>query len=187
MMTVSFEATGDQDLWRFANSWIRSQRVLIWCIAAPFYHHMRCSAQDLESESLLTAYQVMVSLLASGKNMNSMTKYFRVVFKSRCIRMTFGVKLVDIELDQIQMDCEQNQREELDQAVIDQALQALTTRQREISCWILSQPTPVNMDSISQVFGIRKRTAQAIISNAIQRLEKLHGTNRVRNAIPTAS
>ena len=101
--------------------------------------------------------------------------------------MTFGVKLVDIELDQIQMDCEQNQREELDQAVIDQALQALTTRQREISCWILSQPTPVNMDSISQVFGIRKRTAQAIISNAIQRLEKLHGTNRVRNAVPTAS
>lgn len=186
-MIVSREATTDKNLWCFANTWVRSQRVLIWCIAAPFYHHMRCSAQDVESESLLTAYQVMVSLIAQGKDMNAMTKYFRVVFKSRCIRMTFGVKLVDIELDQIQMDCEQNQREELDQAVIDQALKALTTRQREISCWILSQPTPVNMDNISRAFGIRKRTAQAILSNAIQRLEKLHGHSAVRHAISVAS
>ncbi len=106
-----------------------------------------------------------------------MGRYFRVVFRSRCIQMTMGVNLVsDLDFEQIYFAHGQIQshQQELDQQTIDAALVSLTKRQRQVAEWILNQKTPVSVTLISQHFGITTRGVRKLINNAIIRIENGH-------------
>ena len=137
---------------------------------------MGCSPQDLEGEALLVAHQVLSSLVLKNKDLSNMGRYFRVVFRSRCIQMTMGVDVVgDFDVERINITREQNAtHEKLDQDVIDAALLFLTDRQRQVAKWILSQPTPVSVNLIGQHFDITTRGVRKLINNAIYRIENGH-------------
>ena len=164
------------DTWSLASLWIKSNPVLIKCIAAQYFPYMGCSSRDLESEALLVAYQTISSLLQSQKDLSNMGRYFRVVFRSRCIQMTMGINVVD-EIDPEKTNFthgDDTLHQELDQHVIDAALTSLTTRQRQVAKWILSQPSPVNTDLVGEHFGISTRGVRRLISDAIVRIENGH-------------
>jgi len=172
------------DTWSLAALWIKSNPILINCIAAQYIPHMGCSAQDLESEALLVAYLTLCNLFQNEKDLSYMGRYFRVVFRSHCIQMTMGIKVVDdIDPEKIISSYGENTlHEELDQHVIDAALTSLTTRQRQVAKWILSQPSPVNTDLVGKHFGISARGVRRLLNNAITRIENGH-----RNVCQTIS
>ncbi|MBM9514866.1 sigma-70 family RNA polymerase sigma factor [Desulfogranum marinum] len=164
------------DTWSLASLWIKSNPMLIKCIAAQYIPHMGCSSQDLESEALLVAYQTISSLFQSEKDLSCMARYFRVVFRSRCIQMTMGIKVVDdLDPEIINVPNEdETLPQELDQDVIDAALASLTNRQRQVAKWILSQPSPVNTDLVGEHFGISTRGVRRLINDAVTRIENGH-------------
>lgn len=172
------------DIWNIAILWTKSHGVLIRCVAAPYRPYMGCSAHDIEGEALLTAYLTLRGLLDSEKDLSLMDRYFRVVFRSRCIHMTLGIKVahgLDIEQIRIPLDKEQPLDPALDQQLIETALRSLTRRQRQVAQWILHQETPASVDLIGQHFGITARGVRRLINTAIDRIE--HGHHRVCPAV----
>lgn len=171
--------------WQLATVWTRSHRVFINCIAAPYISHMGFNSQDLESEALLAAYQTVSTLVKSNKCLTLMDRYFRVIFRSRCVDLALGVGVIsgcDVERINVAQSQEKLLHQELDQAVIDEAFMSLTERQRQVAKWIISQPTPVDTDLIGQQFGITKRGVRRLINNAICRIE--NGHRRVYKTVP---
>jgi len=173
------------EIWQLAIIWVKSNRVLIHCVAAQYSPHMGCSSKDLEGEALLVAHQVISSLFLNDKNLSNMGRYFRVVFRSRCIHMTMGIDVaddLDIERINIAKNDEEMLNHDLDQHVIEAALLSLTKRQRQVAKWILRQDTPVTVNLIGQHFGITARGVRKLINNAIFRIEHEH--HRVCKTIP---
>ncbi|MBM9514057.1 sigma-70 family RNA polymerase sigma factor [Desulfogranum marinum] len=165
------------EIWNLAIIWVKSHRVLIRCVAARYSPYMGCSAQDLESEALLVAYLTLRDLVRNNKDLSLMNRYFRVIFRSRCIHMAMGVDMVH-ELDTERMKAEQREERtfdpKLDQQLIEASLLCLTERQRLVAQWILSQDIPVNVSLIGQRFGITARGVRKLINNAIFRIENGH-------------
>ncbi|HFC00418.1 MAG TPA: sigma-70 family RNA polymerase sigma factor [Phaeodactylibacter sp.] len=174
------------ELWFLAQAWVKSNHVLIWCIAAPYYKYMTCDFQDLEHEAMLTAYQVMSGLLRKNKKLLLMSRYYRVVFRTRCIKLTTGMIVANCDIEQLSVPDQAQKQQELDEEVIQDALQVLTNRQRQISQWILSQPKPVSTSMVAKKYGVQRRTIQAVLSNAIDRIKK-YGHQPIRETITTAS
>lgn len=164
------------DTWSLASLWIKSNPLLIKCVAAQYYPHMGCNSKDLKSEALLVAYQTLSSLLQSEKDLSDMARYFRVLFRSHCIQMTMGINIVNnLDPETINVSHgEKTRPEELDPHVIDAALSSLTRRQREVTQWILNQPSPVNTDLVGEHFGISTRGVRRLINDAITRIENGH-------------
>ncbi len=173
--------------WNLALSWVKSNRVLIRCIAGPYFRYMSCDRQDLNGEALLTAYQVLTLLDRQRKSLSHMNPYFRVAFRTRCISLASGLVVSEYEIDRIPAeDGLTGQQKELDKGKIREHLRILTNRQRQISEWILAQPTPVSTSTVGRRFGIGSRTVRAILSNAIRRIEE-YGCESVRKGITTAA
>lgn len=175
--------------WHLAQTWVKSNRVLIWCIAGPYYRYMSCEVYDLESEALLTAYQVLTLLSRKGKSLALMSRYYRVMFRTRCIELATGVRVIDCDIERIPSDAPDTfawQQEELNPETIQNALQVLTNRQRQISEWILAQPTPINTTTAGKQFGIQARAVRSIIKNAIRRIED-YGHQSVQQTISAAA
>lgn len=162
-------------IWPLAQSWVSSNRVLIWCIAAPYYRYMSCDSRDLAAEAQLAVYQVISVLIDQNKDLSLTSRYFRTVFRTRCIQMAAGVALAKEQPATVTIQKEQcpglNKFSELDDAVIYEALSALTGRQRLVSRWILSQPKPVSFNTIANHFGIHIQSVRRILSNTIRRIE----------------
>ena len=164
-----------QNIWPLAQSWVSANRVLIWYIAAPYYRYMSCDSRDLAGEAKLAVYQVISALIDQNKDLSLTSKYFRTVFRTRCIQMAAGVALVNEQQATVAIQNEQspdlNESSDLDDSVIAQALSALTGRQRLVSLWILSQPKPVSFYTIANHFGIHIQSVRRILSNTIRRIE----------------
>jgi DNA-directed RNA polymerase specialized sigma24 family protein len=169
-------------IWPLAQSWVRSNRVLIWCIAAPYYRYMSCDSYDLAGEAQLVAYQVISVLIDQNKDLSFTSKYFRIVFRTRCIQMAAGVALANEPMATMSMQKEQSpyldKPSELDESVIAEALSALTDRQRLVSRWILSQSKPVSFSTIADHFGIHVQSVRRILSYTIKRIEA-YGHQRI--------
>lgn len=175
--------TSDRDiLWSLAQSWVRSNRVLIWSIVAPYYRHMSCDSVDVTAEAQITAYQVISILINQNKDLSLTGRYFRIVFRTRCIQLAAGVQTSALDEQIIQKapdQSDQKKNTDLDESVITEALSALTDRQRQLSLWVLSQPNPVSFKTIATHFGIHTQTVRDILTNTISRLEK-YGHRRLR-------
>jgi len=143
---------------------------------------MSCDSSDLAGEANLAVYQAISVLIDQNKDLSLTSKYFRIVFRTRCIQMAAGVALANEQQATVAIQKEQspelNESSELDDAVIVEALSALTDRQRLVSLWILSQPKPVSFYTIANHFGIHIQSVRRILSNAIKRIEG-YGNQRI--------
>ena len=171
---------GNGQLWQLAIAWTRSNKVLIKCIATQYFPYMGCSAYDLQAEALLVAHQTVVTLLQKDKGLDLMGRYFRIVFRSRCIELMDVCVAADVDLSDVTLE-ELGSQNKLDQYVIESALSDLTNRQRQIAQWILTQPTPASTNMIGLKFGITARGVRKLISNAIFRIE--NGNQRICKSV----
>ena len=136
---------------------------------------MSCDSYDLAGEAQLAVYQVISVLIDQNKDLSFTGKYFRIVFRTRCIQMAAGVALANEQQATVAIQKEQSpdldEPSDLDESVITEALSALTDRQRLVSQWILSQPKPVSFHTIANHFGIHIQSVRRILSNSIRRIE----------------
>jgi hypothetical protein len=136
---------------------------------------MSCDSYDLAGEAQLSAFQVISVLINQNKDLSLTSKYFRIVFRTRCIQMAAGVALAYEQQATLAIQKEQspdlNEFSDLDDSIIAEALSALTDRQRLVSQWILSQPKPVSFYTIANHFGIHIQSVRRILSNSIRRIE----------------
>jgi len=173
------------DTWLLATTWTRSNHVLIRCIAGPYIRHMPCDAEDLTCEALLVAYQTIMSLQENSGDLELMSRYFQVRFKTHCIKMAAGVPTVTLsDIATIPLLIEPEHLDQNHQKFPLEKINNLTKRQREISLWILSQDIPVNTKKIGAHFGVSARAIRLIINNAVVRL---NGNSGIRKDIPVAA
>ncbi|MCG2747322.1 MAG: hypothetical protein L6365_07305 [Desulfobulbaceae bacterium] len=136
----------------------------------------------MAGEAKLAVYQVISVLIDQNKDLTLTSKYFRIVFRTRCIQMAAGVALANEQEAAMAIQKEQspdlNGSSDPDDSVIAEALSALTDRQRLVSRWILSQPKPVSFYTIANHFGIHIQSVRRILSNAIRRIEG-YGNQRI--------
>ena len=171
--------------WKAAISWVQSNHTLIGYISAPYRKHMSSDARDIEQEAILAAFCTLSVIAKKKASSHKFGAYFRVQFRTRCIKMATGGMGNDFNnIDQIASSPYEQKYEVLDHETIEQALQRMSNRQRQISRWILAQPTPVNTAIVAKEFGICGRTVRAIVCNAIKRVEKRHhGNTQIRKNI----
>jgi chromosomal replication initiation ATPase DnaA len=77
-------------------------------------------------------------------------------------------------LEDYLLPCSEEPFEEIEAAgefEIEQALQAVSKRQREICRWLLQQSTPASTPDIAREFKISRRHACRVVSESIQKIE----------------
>lgn len=175
--------------WRAAISWVHSNHILVRSIAAPYSSYMASGNKDVDQEAILTAFSTLTLLAEKGEHIGRFGAYFRVLFRTRCIKMATGGMVTYLDdINQILTIPTEQKNHELDREIIEQALQKMTNRQRQIFRWVLSQPHPVNMTKIARQFGIEKRAVRYLLSNAIRQVKKTTYENTpVRKNISVAA
>ena len=177
--------------WKTAISWVQSNHTLVDCIVGPYRRYMASSPKDIEHEAMLAAFCTLSTLAEKGQPGSKFGSYFRVQFRTRCIKIAsggMGNNLNDIE--QIPSIAPEQEFREMDHRIIEQALQKMSNRQRQVSRWILTQATPVSTNRIALEFGICGRTVRNIVCNAIKRVEtneKHNGNTKVRRSLAYSS
>jgi DNA-directed RNA polymerase specialized sigma24 family protein len=139
---------------------------------------MASNSKDIEQEAILAAFYTLSILANRAEENNKFGAYFRVQFRTRCIKMATGgmVGCID-DIDQIPSTNSEQKTDDLDLEMMQQALQRMSNRQRQLSEWILAQPTPVSTTIVAKKFGIRSRTVRAILCNAVNRIQRRHYGN----------
>ena len=64
-------------------------------LAAPYYRYMSSDSPDLAGEAQLAVYQVSSVLIDQNKDLSLASRYFRIVFRTRCIQLAAGVALAN--------------------------------------------------------------------------------------------
>jgi len=139
---------------------------------------MASNSKDIEQEAILAAFYTLSILANRTDESYNFGAYFRVQFRTRCIKMATGGMVGSIDdNDQIPSTHSEHKIDDLDHETMEQALQKMSSRQRQISEWILAQPTPVSTTIVAKKFGIQSRTVRAILCNAVNRIQRRHYGN----------
>lgn len=175
--------------WQAAIRWVESNRALVGHIAAPYRRYMASNAKDVEQEAILAAFHTLSILENREDGSNKFGAYFRIQFRTQCIKMATGGMVGSVDdTDQIPSPHSEQKLDDLDHERMEQALLKMSTRQRQISEWILAQPTPVSTTIVAKKFGIQSRTVRAILCNAVSRIErKNYGNPQVCKDISVAA
>ena len=170
--------------WKAAMHWVKCNQTLIGHIAAPYRKYMASGSKDIEQEAILAAFCTLTILTKKKEHVSRFGAYFRVQFRTRCIKMATGGMTSSIrDIGQIASHPSEKNNAEPNEKMMDEALQSMSNRQRQIAGWVLAQPSPVNTTAIAEEFGIRGRTVRSIICNAINRVEQHHENTGIRKNI----
>jgi len=175
--------------WQKAISWVESNRTLVEQIAAPYRRYMAANWKDIEQEAILAAFNVLDILADQAQDSSLFGAYFRVQYRTRCIKTAAGgmFGIVD-DTEKIPSAPAEQRNDDLEHEIMEQALQKMSPRQRQISGWILAQPTPVSITCTAKAFGITDRAVRILLCNAIRRLENDdHENPKLRKGIPATA
>ncbi|MBU0965028.1 MAG: sigma-70 family RNA polymerase sigma factor [Proteobacteria bacterium] len=159
-----------KEAWDMAVQWVAGNRKLIRQIASPYIRHMAADSNDLFQEATIAAYKAFISSQKKEKP-NQFVPFFRVIFKTNCIRLASGIQTVQ-SLEDYQLPCPEkpDEQEEHETGRIEEALQSVSKRQREICIWLLQQPEPVSTPDLARKFKVSRRHACRLISSSIERI-----------------
>ncbi|MBU0909602.1 MAG: sigma-70 family RNA polymerase sigma factor [Proteobacteria bacterium] len=170
LSVANIQQTDSNEMWAMAMQWVSENRKLIRQIASPYIRHMAADSNDLFQEAAIAAYKALISSQKKEKP-NQFVPFFRVIFKTNCIRLASGIQTVQ-SLEDYQLPCPEKPEEsdELETGRIEEALQAVSKRQREICIWLLQQPEPVSTPDLARKFKVSRRHACRLISSSIERI-----------------
>ena len=159
-----------QETWPMAQQWVSANRKLIRQIASPYFRFMAGDTEDLYQEATIVAFKALVTSRKKGKP-EQFIPFFRVIFKTSCIKLASGIQTVHCLEDYFLPSPEPpTETREPKISEIKQALTAVTKRQREICLWLLQQPTPVSTPCIAKEFKVSRRHACRLVSTSIQKI-----------------
>ena len=162
----------DQETWLTARRWVTENMRLIHWIANPYRNHMAADEDDLLQEATMAAFQALTTA-EKKQAAQRFVPFFRVIFKTRCLRLASGIQTVqpanDVLLDACELEAAPPLHEPLP-IELDQALKGLSQREREICRWILNQERPVNMHQAAEHFHLSRRHFSRLLHNILYQL-----------------
>ena len=159
-----------QKTWAKASQWVYDNKRLVRQIASPYFRFMAGDTEDLYQEATIVAYKTIVLTRKNGEP-ERFTPFFRVIFKTNCIKLASGVQTVHCLEDYALPSPEKPEEiREPKSGEINEALQAVSERQREVCLWLLQQTIPVSTPDIAKKFKVSRRHACRLVSNSIQRI-----------------
>ncbi len=159
-----------QDTWNKIMRWVSANHKLIRRIASPYYMYMPGDNEDLYQEATLAAYKAEI-ITRKKKCPKEFIQFFRVIFRTDCIKMASGLQTVHCLEDYfLPLQEETTPVKEPNKKDINQALKAVSKRQKEVCLWLLQQPTPVSTPDIAKEFNVSRRHACRMVSNSVQRI-----------------
>ena len=99
--------------------------------------------------------------------------YFRVIFRTNCIKLASGIRSISLEEIPRMPASEPSEwlEKKEDRRIIVRGLGQLTKRERQTCNWLLQQPKPASAPDLANEFKITKRHAFRLISNSLNRLK----------------
>lgn len=161
-----------QETWSAALQWVSSNRRLVRQIASPYIKFMVGDYEDLYQEAAIASVKALTTSRKKGSP-ERFISFFRVIFKTSCIKLASGVQTVHC-LEDYFLPCPDEHEDEIKEPEaieIEQALMAVSKRQREICLWLLQQSTPASTPDIANEFNVSRRHACRLVSESIQRIE----------------
>ncbi|MBU1245342.1 sigma-70 family RNA polymerase sigma factor [Myxococcota bacterium] len=169
-MLQSNQQISSQETWNMALQWVSTHQKLIRQIASPYIRHMTADKEDLYQEATIAAFKAILTS-RKKKKPEQFTPFFRVIFKTCCIKAASGIHTVHcLEDYYLPFPEKQKKTEEPNKSKINQALKTVSKRQREVCLWLLQQPNPVSTPDIAKEFNVSRRHACRLVSNSIQRI-----------------
>ncbi|MCL2791242.1 MAG: sigma-70 family RNA polymerase sigma factor [Desulfobulbus sp.] len=164
----------DQDIWAIAMEWVGSHMRIVHWVADPYLPYMTADEDDLFQEAVMAAVEALV--VARKKNSpQQLTSFFRVILKTRCLKMAAGIRLVHFPNDSLPCTVSQKEEEPLSErhpAEIEKALQRVGGRKQEICTWILHQSRPVSTLEIARHFNVSQRQVCRLLRHTLLQLTK---------------
>jgi len=159
-------------IWATAMEWTSTNRKLIRQIASPYLRFMQADSNDLFQEATIAAFKALI-VARKKENPEQFVPYFRVIFKTNCIKLASGIQTVS-SLEEYHLPCpdEQMESEEQEAKKVEEAMRTVSKRQREICLWLLRQTDPVSTPDLAREFKVSRRHACRLISSSI---EKIYG------------
>ena len=150
--------------------WASTNRKLIHQIASPYRPFMQADSNDLIQEATVAAFKALIVARKKEKP-EQFVPYFRVIFKTNCIKLAFGILTV-LSLEEYYLFCpdEQREQEDLETWEVEEALKIVSKRQREMCLWLLRQPTPASALDLAREFKVSRRHACRLINRSITRI-----------------
>ena len=160
----------NSEIWSMAQQWVSTNKKLIRQIASPYFKFMAGDYEDLYQEAIIAAFKALI-ISRKKKKQEQFVRYFRVIFRTNCILLASGVQTVHCLEDYFLPSPEQEEKtKEPKIEEINQALKAVTARQKEICLWLLRQPVPVGTRDIAKEFNVSRRHACRLVMHSIQRI-----------------
>jgi len=167
----SNEKVSSEDTWAMAHQWVSLNRKLIRQVASPYFKFMVSDNEDLYQEATIAVFKALISSKKKGTP-DRFIQFFRVIFKTNCIKLASGIQTVhcleDYFLPTPETEVEKHEPDNID---IERALNMVTKRQREICLWLLQQPTPVSTPDIAKQFQVSRRHACRLVSGSIEKIQ----------------
>lgn len=161
-----------REIWELSMQWVFANRKLIRQFASPYFRHMAAERDDLYQEAAIAAYKAFITCREKGAS-NRFVPYFRVIFKTNCLKLASGVRTIDfIEYDQFSSPEKEEEPLVPEKEEIEEALKIVTKKQREICVWLLQQQEPVKFKDISKQFKVSRRHAFRMMSNIYERISQ---------------
>ena len=162
-----------RETWATSMQWVNANKRLVRQIASPYFKFMAGDSEDLYQEATISAYNALLSCMKNGQR-ERFVPFFRVIFKTNCIKLASGIQTVHC-LEEYFLPPQEEAVEVIEPETdrIDDVLQMVSKRQRQICLWLLDQPTPVSALDIAREFKVSKRHAYRLISNTLQRISEV--------------
>ncbi|WP_457577337.1 hypothetical protein [Desulfomarina sp.] len=166
----SNQQLSNREIWSMVQQWVSTNKKLIRQIASPYFRFMAGDNEDLYQEAIIAAFKALV-ISRKKKKQEQFVRYFRVIFRTNCILLASGIQTVHCLEDYFLPSPKQEEKtKEPEKEEINQALTAVTTRQKEICLWLLRQPVPVCTRDIAREFNVSRRHACRLVMHSIQRI-----------------
>ncbi|MCP4338624.1 MAG: sigma-70 family RNA polymerase sigma factor [Desulfobulbaceae bacterium] len=162
-----------RETWATSMQWVNANKRLVRQIASPYFKFMAGDSEDLYQEATIAAYNALICCRQKDER-ERFVPFFRVIFKTNCIKLASGIQTVHcLEEYFLPLKEETAEKVEPEADKVDQVLQSVSKRQRQICLWLLDQPTPVSALDIAREFKVSKRHAYRLISNTLQRISEV--------------
>jgi len=166
------QPTTDQETWQKAIEWVGSNMNLIRWVADPYLRYMAADSDDLFQVATIAAFQALTA--TRKKQMpQRFVPFFRVIFKTHCLKMASGIQSAHFLNEYFLYT---SSREEMEpepfQREIEEALQSVGGRRREVCAWILEQAQPVSTMETAQHFKVSQRQVRRLLHKTIEQLTK---------------
>ena len=159
--------TSSQLTWLAATKWVQAHAQVVRWEAAPFAPYMAGDDDDLFQEAIIAAFKALMEV--QNHDPQQMITYFRTIFRTHCLKMAVGLRPALFAYEYLLCTASREEEEylpELQPEEIEQAMQRVEDRDRQICWWILQQPFPVSTEETAYHFKLSQRQVCRVLQSA---------------------